>query len=69
MTQVKNQSVIDMLRQVLGEAERGDISSAVVLTMNGAGGHVGYWSRITDGGDAAALPHHLEELRTQLAGG
>jgi hypothetical protein len=49
-----------MLTKVLDEAKRGEISSAVLLTMNGKNGHVGYWSRISRTDDAEAVPGHME---------
>lgn len=66
MNQSQNQLVVDMLTSVLEEAKRGEISSAVLITMNGAGGHVGYWSRITEQEDEQAAPSHLETLKCQL---
>ena len=66
MNSMPNQSVIDMLAQVLEEAKRGEVSSAVLLTMNGKDGHVGYWSRITKHEDAEAAPTHMERMQAQL---
>jgi hypothetical protein len=66
MSQVPNQKVIDMLTKVLDEAKRGEISSAVLLTMNGKNGHVGYWSRISRTDDAEAVPGHMEVMKHQL---
>jgi hypothetical protein len=67
MSQAANQEIVDMLTKVLEEAKRGEISSAVLLTMNGTDGHVGYWARITSVEDYQAAPGHMEVLKDQLA--
>ncbi len=67
MSQAPNQKVIDMLTKVLDEAKRGEISSAVLLTMNGKNGHVGYCARISRIDDAEAAPGHMETMKHQFS--
>jgi hypothetical protein len=67
MSQLPNKEVVDMLTKVLEEAKRGEISSAVLLTMNGKDGHVGYWGRITLAEDSDAAPGHLEAMKRHLS--
>lgn len=66
MSQEPNQRVIEMLTKALEQAKRGEISSAVLLTMNGKNGHVGYCARISRIDDAEAAPGHMETMKHQL---
>ena len=66
MSQAPSESLVEMLSKVLAQAKRGEISSAVLLTMIGRDGHIGYSTRITTADDAEAAPNNMQQLERHV---
>lgn len=62
MSATSNPQVVEMFERALAQARRGEISSAILLTMNGDGGHTGHWAQICAREDARAVPQRLKEM-------
>ena len=66
MATIPNAKVVAMFETALEQARRGEISSAVLLTLNGVGGHTGRWARISSDEDVQAIPAQLKEMEAGM---